>query len=110
MVMSFHSRQKKCLVRPEVTFNEINLMYTTETKFWGVYIMEKVKCNTYVQSLANKLIKTPFMIKPLKEIMCPFMVCNIYFSKVPVTFTVWNTVLGGDKDNSNKKTFIIQKR
>jgi hypothetical protein len=32
------------------------------------------------------------------------------FLKVPVTFTVWNTVLRGKEDNSNYKIFRIQKR
>jgi hypothetical protein len=31
VVMSFHSRQKKCPLRPQVTFNKINLIYTAVT-------------------------------------------------------------------------------
>jgi hypothetical protein len=79
--MSFHSRQKKCPARPQVTCSKMNFIYTAETKFLGVYIMDTLKWNTHVHSLANKLSKTSFMTKSLKEIMSPYMICNIYFSK-----------------------------
>jgi hypothetical protein len=55
--MSFHSTQKRCPVRPQVTFNKMNLIYTAETKFLGVYIMEILKWNNPVQPLANNLGK-----------------------------------------------------
>jgi hypothetical protein len=41
--------------------------------------MEKLKCRAHVQSPANKLSKLSFMIKSLKEIMSPFMICNTVF-------------------------------
>jgi len=70
VVMLFHSRQKKkCPVRPPVTFNKMNLIYTAETEFLGVYIVETLEWNTHVQALANKLSKVSFMIKSLKEII-----------------------------------------
>ena len=39
-VMSFHNRQSKLLVKPQVIFNKLNLEYITEMKFLGIYIME----------------------------------------------------------------------
>jgi len=39
-VMSFHNRQMNLLVKPEVTFNKMNLDYTTEMKFLGIHITE----------------------------------------------------------------------
>jgi hypothetical protein len=67
----------------------MNIIYTAETKFLGVYITETFKvAHPYVQSLANKLSKVPFMIKSLKKIMSTFVLCNIYFSSSD--FTVWN--------------------
>jgi len=41
--------------------------------------MEKLKWNTHVQSLANKLSKVSFYFKSIKEIMIPFIIHNIYF-------------------------------
>jgi len=39
-VMSFHNRQSKLLVKPQVIFNKFNPEYITETKFLGIYITE----------------------------------------------------------------------
>ena len=62
VVMLCHSRQKKDPGRLQVTFNKTNLIYTAETKFLGVYIMEKLKWKAHVQSLANKLNKVSFYL------------------------------------------------
>jgi len=52
------------------------------------------------------------MIKSLKEIMSPFVLCNLFF-KVPA-FLRFGILLffgrGEEKDNSNKTIFRIQKR
>ena len=80
-VMSFHNRQPKFLVKPQVTFNKINLDCTAETKFLGIDVTETLKWNSHVQSLASKLSKVSFMIKSLKEIFIPNMIQNIYFIK-----------------------------
>jgi len=54
-----------CPVRPQVTFNKLNLIYAAETKYLGVCITETLKWSTHVQSLADKLSKVSFMIKYL---------------------------------------------
>jgi hypothetical protein len=61
-VMSCHSRQKKKRIQEDFKLPSMNLIYTAETKFLGVYIMEKLKCNTHVKSLANKLSKVCFYL------------------------------------------------
>jgi hypothetical protein len=38
-VMSFHNRQTNLLVKPQATFNKMNLDYTAETKFLGIHIV-----------------------------------------------------------------------
>jgi len=47
-VKSFHNRQSKLLVTPQVSFNKLNLEYVTEIKFLGIYIIEKLKWNPHV--------------------------------------------------------------
>ena len=79
--MSFHNRQVKFLIKPQVTLNKINLEYTTEVTFLGIYITETLKWDTHIQILANKLSKVSFMIKSLKGILSPYMIRNIYFTK-----------------------------
>jgi hypothetical protein len=56
-IMSFHNRQSKFPIKPQVSFNKLNLEYTAETKFLGVHITEILNWNSHVQSLANKLSK-----------------------------------------------------
>jgi len=93
--MSFHSRQKKCPVKPQITFNKMNLIYTAETEFLRVFIKETLKWNTHVQSLANKPSKVSFVIMSPKEIMNPCMLCNIYFSKCQSLFRFGVLFCGG---------------
>jgi len=59
----------------------MNLGYTAATKFLGIHINETLKWNSNVQSLANKLSNVSFMIKPLKGVLSPNMIRNIYFTK-----------------------------
>jgi len=73
-VMSFHNRQSKLLVKPQVSFNKLNLEYITERKFLNIYIMETLKWNSHVQSLANKLSKVSFKIKSSKEILSLYII------------------------------------
>jgi len=65
-VMSFHNRQSKFPVKPQVSFNKLNLEYTAEMKFLGIYITETLKWNSHTQMLANNLSKVSFMIKSSK--------------------------------------------
>jgi len=39
-VMPFHNRQSKFPVKPQVSFNKLNLEYIDESKFLGIYITE----------------------------------------------------------------------
>jgi hypothetical protein len=80
-LMSFHNRQTNFLVKPQVTFNKMNLDYTAETEFLGIHRTDTLQWNSHVESLASKLSKVPFMTKSLKEILSPNMIQNIYFTK-----------------------------
>jgi hypothetical protein len=52
-----------------------------ETKFLGIHVMETLKWNSHIQSLASKLIKVSFMIQSLRETLSPNLIHNIYFAK-----------------------------
>jgi len=80
-IMSFHNRQEKPSIKPQVSFNKSTLEYTAELKFLGIHITEKLKWNSHIQVLANNLSKVSFMIKSSKEILNPYMIRNIYFTK-----------------------------
>jgi len=69
------------LVKPLVTFNNMNVDYTAEIKFLGIRITGTLKWHSHVQLLAGKLCKVAFMIKSLKEVLSPNLIRNIYFTK-----------------------------
>jgi len=48
-IISFHNRQSKFPIKPQVRFNKLNLEYTGETKFLGIHITEILKWNSHVQ-------------------------------------------------------------
>jgi hypothetical protein len=81
VVISFHNRQIKFLLKPQITFNKMSMVYTSETKFLGIYITKILKWNSRVHSLATNLRKGSHIIKSLKQIFSQYMIRNIYFTK-----------------------------
>jgi hypothetical protein len=55
-VMLFHNKQTENPVQPKVII-DMNLNYTTETKFLGIHITETLKWNSHVKALASTLSK-----------------------------------------------------
>jgi hypothetical protein len=108
--MSFHNKQTEGPAKPKVTINNMNLNYTTETKFLGIYITETLKWKSHVKALASKLSKVSFMIKYLGEILSTNMIRNVHFTKFQslLRFVVllWEGV-GGEL---NIRIFRLQKR
>jgi hypothetical protein len=109
-IMSFHNRQSKFPIKPQVSLNKVNLEYTAETKFLGIYITETLKWNSHVQSLANKLSKVSFMIKSSKGILSPYMIRNVYFTKFQALLRFEVLFLGGIGGELSIRMFRIQKR
>jgi hypothetical protein len=66
--MSFHNRQVKVPIKPQVTLKGSPLEYVAELKFLGIHITETLNWNIHLQTLAHKLSKVSFMMKAVKEI------------------------------------------
>jgi hypothetical protein len=49
-IISFHNRQSKFPIKPQVSFNKLNLEYKAEMKFLGTHITKILKWNSHVQS------------------------------------------------------------
>ena len=92
------------------TLNKINLVYTAETKFLGIYITETLRWNSHVQSLATKLSKVSYMIKSLRGTLSHYTIRNIYFTKFQSLLRFGILFLGGMGGEVNVRTFRIQKR
>ena len=84
-------------IMPNMFINKINLEYTTEVKFLGIYITETLKWDTHIQILANKLSEVSFMAKSLKGILSPYMIRNIYFTKIQALLRFGILFLGGKR-------------
>jgi hypothetical protein len=74
--MLFCIRQSHILIKHWVTFNKTTVDYTAV-----IQITDTLKWHSHIQLLASKLSKVAFMIKSLKEILSPNLICNIYFTK-----------------------------
>jgi hypothetical protein len=111
-IMSFHNRQSKFPIKPQVSFNKLNMEHTAETKFLGIHITEILKWKSHVQSLANKSSKVSFMIKSSKGILSPYMIRNIYFTKLQALQRFGIPFGGGGEKGGEKiiKKFRIQRR
>ena len=105
-VMSFHSKQSKIPVKPKITLNKINFVYTSETTFLVIYITETLRWNAHVQSLATKLSRVSYMIKSLSH----YMIRNICFTKFQSLLRFGLLFWGGMGGEVNVRIFSIQKR
>ncbi|GFG36777.1 hypothetical protein Cfor_01984 [Coptotermes formosanus] len=109
-IMSFHNRQVKDPIRPQVTLNDITLDYVVDLKFLGIHITETLNWNIHLQTLAHTLSKIAFMIKSLNEILSPHMMRHINFTKFQATLRSGILFWGGIKGDSRIKIAKVQKR
>jgi hypothetical protein len=97
-------------MKPQVTFNKLNLEYTAEMKFHLIHITEALKLNSHVQSFANKLRKVSFMVKSSKRTLSPCMNRKVYFTKFQALLRFgilfWGRIVG----ELSIRIFRIQKR
>ena len=80
-IMSFHNRQVKVPIKPQVSLNGLPLEYVADQKFLGIHITETLNWNIHLQTVAHKLSTVAFIIRSLKENLSPFMIRHIYFTK-----------------------------
>ena len=109
-VISFHNRQAKSPIRPQVRMNGINLTYLPWTKFLGIYITENLGWNTHINLLTTKLSKVVFKIKATKGILTSQMALNIYFAQFQSLMRFGLLFWGGIGGEQIKRLFRIQKR
>ena len=79
--MSFHTNQNIFPKRPNITFQNMDIAYKSESEFLGIHITENFKWMGHVCSLSLQLSKVSDLIKSLKEIMSSCMIRSIYHSK-----------------------------
>jgi hypothetical protein len=79
-VMSFHSRQLRDPLRPQIVFKNTEILYQSDLRFLGIYMTETLKWCANAQVLKAKLCRVVYMVKILKEKMSPYMIRVTYLS------------------------------
>jgi len=67
--MSFHTKQKRNIIKPPDKFNNLDIPYKLKSTFLGTYTTENMNWNVNVQSISTKLNEVCYITKPLKEVM-----------------------------------------
>jgi hypothetical protein len=62
MIVSFHTRQRRNTVEPQVKFDNMDIAYKTNTNFLGIHINENMKCDESAKLLSNKPSKFSYMM------------------------------------------------
>jgi hypothetical protein len=52
VTMSFHTKQNILPIRPNITFQNIDIAYKTESKFLGIHILKNLKSMAHLRSLS----------------------------------------------------------
>ena len=66
---------------PKIIFKNVEISYTSEVKFLGIYTSNFLKWNTHIQFLCSQLNKGSNMISSLRGDLFLFILRNIYFTK-----------------------------
>jgi hypothetical protein len=106
--VSFHTKQNRNPLKPQVTFNNMDIGYKSKLKFLGTYITENLKWNVHVRYLSQKLSKVYYTIKSLKQVMSPHITRSVYHANFQSLLRYGILFLGGD--NESIKIFKLQKR
>jgi hypothetical protein len=95
--MSFHLKQWREPLRPQIVFKNIEIGYQSELSFRGIRMTETLKWNAHVRVLKAKLCKVIYMVRILKETLSPYMIKIFYFSNFESCMRYGIVLLGGDR-------------
>jgi len=69
VVMSYHTKQSRFLMRSKIAYRNTDIAYKSDTKFLGIHITENLKCTTHICILRLQLGKVCYIIKSVQGIM-----------------------------------------
>jgi hypothetical protein len=92
-------QRRKKPVLPHVIFEGRNIPYNTETKFVDIYINENMIQNSHIKYLSSKQNTGYYMMSPLKNVMSPYVLRTIYFTRFHVHLRYGLTLWGGDPES-----------
>jgi exonuclease III len=108
LAISFHTTQNKKPVVPYIQYKGVEVPYTTDTKFLGVFINENMKWTKHIRHLSSKLNTSIYMIRSLKDITNTHTLRSMYFACFHTHLRYGVTLWGGDPECV--KIFRLQKK
>jgi hypothetical protein len=99
VAMSFHTKQNKKPLIPQVIFEGRVIPYNDETKFLGVYINKNMKWSNHIKHLSSKQNKSYYMISSLKNVTSPYYLRTMYFACFHAHLRYGLTLWGGDRES-----------
>ena len=106
--ISFHARQNKSNLKPDILFQNMDIKYTNETKFLGLYLTEDVKWEVHIKHVCNILNKNYYVIQTLKSVTSLNTLRNVYFANFHSHLRYGILFWGSDPQST--KVFKIQKK
>ena len=88
---------------PHVVYEDRDIPYNTDKKFWGIYVNENMKWNNHIKYLSSKLNTSYYKISSLKCVMR-----TMYFACFHVHLRYGLTLWGGDPKSI--RIFLLQKK
>ena len=107
LAISFHPTQNKSPALPQVSFEDRDIPFSTETKFLGVDIHENVKWTVHIKNLSSKLNTSLYMINSLTSIMSAHILRAMYFICFHAHLRYGVSLWGGDPES--KKNLLTAK-
>jgi hypothetical protein len=95
-------------IKTKVTYNHINILNSTETKFWGLIIDKTLSWNQHVDQIATKLCSACYVLRNLKHIVPQSTLRTIYYAYIHSILS-YSIIFWGRSSNVSK-FFILQKR
>jgi len=92
--ITFHAWQNESNLKPKILFQGMNIKYTNETKFLGLYLTEDIKWDVHIKHLCNILNKNYYVIQLLKTVNEYKYLEKYIFCKISFTFEIWYSFLG----------------
>jgi hypothetical protein len=108
VAMSFHTKQNKKPLIPQVIFEGTDIPYNDETKFLGVYINKNMKWSNHIKHLSSRLNTSYYMISSLKNVTSPYVLRTVYFACFHAHLRYGLTLWGGDPESI--RIFRLQKK
>lgn len=98
--ISFHTKKSRNSLKPQVTFDNMDIVCKAELKFLGMHVTEILKWYVQVRSLCLKLSNVCEITKFLKEVMSPHMTRSAYYAHF-YALQRYGVFWGGDIDNNS---------